>query len=80
MLIWSQAKMRYPEAPYKFEGRRVRGLLFAGCTLLYLDRGIVVLNPNTLYWVGGEWQTPTLHRRPRNTWALIWRDEEWVFR
>ena len=72
--------MRYPKTSYVFEGRRVRGLLFAGCTLLYLDRGIVVLNPRTLYWVGGCWQTPALLRRPRNTWVLTWRNDEWVFR
>ena len=47
--------MRYPEASYVFQGHRVRGLLFAGCTLLCLKhRGV---NPNTLYYVG-EWQLP----------------------
>ena len=72
--------MRYPKRSYVFEGRRVRGLLFAGCTLLYLDRGIVVLNPHTLYYVGGEWQTPALHRRAaRGALVLRWRKEDWIF-
>lgn len=72
--------MRYPKASYVFQGHCVRGLLFAGCTLLYLKHRVVVLNPHTLYYVGGEWQTPTLRRgTARGALVLRWREEEWIF-
>ena len=67
--------MRKAQGVYYFEGARVLYLLYAGCTLLYLENGIRVLEYKP-YMVEGRWRVPTLRKH-----ELVWTgDLVWTFK
>ena len=70
--------MRKAQGVYYFEGARVLYLLYAGCTLLYLENGIRVLEYKP-YMVEGRWRVPTLRKQTRG--YIVWwtGDLVWTF-
>ena len=71
--------MRRAQGVYYFEGARVLCLLHAGCTLLYLDNGIRVLECKP-YMVEGQWRMPLLRKQTRGYMVWWTGGRTWTFR